>query len=158
MCSDLLSLYKADGESSKSRIITGDETRIQHLEPKTKKESVEWHHAICSQKMKCKPARVMAILLWDREMLVDIIRRGQTINTHVCFRILKTFRKRCGRWRCHKHVAEIILHRDNSRARTSLKTQEDIKKLRWTPLLPNPSYSPDLAHCVFHLFGALHGK
>jgi hypothetical protein len=36
VCSDLLSHYKADGESFLSRIITGDETWIHHFEPETK--------------------------------------------------------------------------------------------------------------------------
>jgi len=40
-----------------------------------------------------------------------------------------------------------------------LKTQEAIKKLKWT-LLPHPPHSPDLA--AFHLFevlkNAIHGK
>jgi hypothetical protein len=67
----LLSRYGADGESSKSRIITGDETRIQHLEPQTKRQSVEWHHPTSSQTTKCKAAlsagRIMATVLWGRE-------------------------------------------------------------------------------------------
>lgn len=47
----------------------------------------------------------------ERAMLVDVIRSGQTINAHLSIHILKTFRKRFRRARCHKHVAKIILHR-----------------------------------------------
>jgi hypothetical protein len=66
----LLSRYKADGESSKPRVITVDETRVQHLKPQTKRQSVEWHHPT-SQTTKCKgtltASRIMATVLWDRE-------------------------------------------------------------------------------------------
>jgi hypothetical protein len=44
VCSDLLSRYEDDGESFLARIVTGDEAWINHFEPETKRQSMEWHH------------------------------------------------------------------------------------------------------------------
>jgi hypothetical protein len=43
-CSDFLSRYMADGESSLSHIITDDETLIYHFEPQTQRQLVECYH------------------------------------------------------------------------------------------------------------------
>jgi histone-lysine N-methyltransferase SETMAR len=67
---------------------------------------------------------------------------------------LKTWQKRCRKFRPHKNIAEILLPFGNSRPPTSLKTQEANTELKWT-VLPHPPHSPDLALSDFHLFGAL---
>jgi histone-lysine N-methyltransferase SETMAR len=104
----------------------------------------------------------MATVFWDAEamILVDIMPRGQTINSDLYIQTLKNLQKRLRSVRPHKNVAEILLQYNNARPHTNLKTQEAITKLGWT-VLPHPPYSPDLAS-DFHLFGALkdaiHGK
>ena len=50
----------------------------------------------------------------------------------------------------HKNPTENLLHHDNVRLNTSLKTQKAITKV-----LPHLFKSPDLAPSDFHLFGAL---
>lgn len=46
----------------------------------------------------------------------------------------------------------LICQKSNSRPSTSLKTVEKTSSVGWT-VLPHPSYSLDLAHSDFHLFG-----
>jgi hypothetical protein len=41
---DFLVCFEAEGETFLSRIVTADETCINHFEPKTKNKSMEWHH------------------------------------------------------------------------------------------------------------------
>jgi len=48
----------------------------------------------------------------------------------------------------------MFIQHDNAHHHTSLRTEEAITKFVWT-MLPNPSYSPDLAPSDFHLFGPL---
>jgi histone-lysine N-methyltransferase SETMAR len=86
-------------------------------------------------------------------ILVDIIPRGQTINSDLGIQTLKNLQNRLRRVRPHKNVAEILLQHDNARPHTSLKTREAITKLGWT-VLPHQSYSPDFAPSDFYLFGA----
>jgi histone-lysine N-methyltransferase SETMAR len=90
----------------------------------------------------------------EGEILVDIMPRGQTINSDLYIQTLKNLQKRLRRVRPHKNVAEILLQHDNARSHTSVKTQEAITKLGWT-VLPHQPYRPDIAPSDFHLFGAL---
>jgi histone-lysine N-methyltransferase SETMAR len=100
----------------------------------------------------------MATVFWDAEavILVDIMPRGQTINLDLYIQTLTNFQKRLRRVRSPKNVAEILLHHDNARPHTSLKTQEAITKLGWA-VLCHPPYNPDLALSDFHLFETLKG-
>jgi hypothetical protein len=52
MSSDLLSCYKADGDSFLSWIVSGHETWIHHFELQTKGKSIEWHHPTSTWKKK----------------------------------------------------------------------------------------------------------
>jgi hypothetical protein len=87
--SDLLSHYEADGESFLSRIVTGDEIWIHHLEPETKRQSVEWRHPTSPLRKKFKvtlqQGKSLPLFFLGAEgvILVDIMLRGQTINSSV---------------------------------------------------------------------------
>ena len=48
----------------------------------------------------------------------------------------------------------VVLHHDNARPHTSLKTQVKLRELDWN-ILPNPTYSPDLAPSDYHKFRSL---
>ena len=74
------------------RLITGDETWIHHYEPESKRQSMEWQH-MTSQKPKKfktqKPAgKIMATIFWNAKgvILVDLLPRGQTINSEAYIR------------------------------------------------------------------------
>lgn len=54
VCSDLLSHYKADGESFFSWIVTVDETRI--LNRRQKRQSIEQYHPASWKKFKVTPS------------------------------------------------------------------------------------------------------
>ena len=94
---------------------------------------------------------------WDAEglILIDIMLYGQTINSDVYIRTLKTLQKLFRRVWPHKNVAEILLQCGNT-ATHKFEKQEAITELQRT-LLPCPLYSPHLDPSRFHLFGALEG-
>ena len=66
--------------------------------------------------------------------MVGIVRRGQTINSDLYIRILKTLEKRFRGVGHHRSIAEV--HHDSADY-TRLKTQEAITKLGWTVLCQN---------------------
>jgi hypothetical protein len=83
----LLQCSEDDGYAFLSRIITGEESRVHHYDPLTKRQSMELHHQSSPRKKKFKvqtsAGNVMASLFWDSEgiLLVEILERGVTINS-----------------------------------------------------------------------------
>jgi hypothetical protein len=124
ICSELLARYEAEGDDFLSTIITGNETWIHHFEPETKSQSMEWHHTASPQKKKFKPSasKIMAIVYWDCEgaILIDVLTRGQTINSDVYVETLKKLKRRFRRVQPHKYVTKVLLHQYNARPHTSL--------------------------------------
>jgi histone-lysine N-methyltransferase SETMAR len=117
------------------------------------KQSMEWHHMTSPQKKKFKAipsaSKIMATAFWDCEgvILIDVLPRGQTINSAI---YVETLKKRFQRVHPNKDVTKALLHHDNARPHTSLHTREAITKLQWT-VLPHPPYSLDLAPSDYHL-------
>jgi hypothetical protein len=83
-------------------------------------------------------------------ILIDVLPRGQMINSDV---YVQTLKRRFRRVSPHKNVTKALLHH-NARPHASPHTQEAITKLQWT-VLPHPPYSPDLAPSDLHLFSPL---
>lgn len=81
-----LQRYSTDGPQFLSRIITGDESWVQHYTPETKRTSNEWRHKNSPQPKKAKtiPAvqKVMLTVFFDSEGVVysEFTPRGTTIN------------------------------------------------------------------------------
>jgi histone-lysine N-methyltransferase SETMAR len=147
-----------------STIVTDYEAWIHHFEPETKRESMDWHYTNFSRKKRFKvipsASKIMATVFWDceRVILINMLPRGQSINSDV---YVETLKKRFRRVCPHKDVTKVLLHQDNARPHTSLHTREAITKIQWTAL-PHPPYSPDLAPSDYHLFSpfkdAVRGK
>jgi histone-lysine N-methyltransferase SETMAR len=87
----------------------------------------------------------------ERVILIDVLPRGQKINSEV---YVETLKKRFRRVRPHKDVTKVLFHHDNAKPHTSLHTREAITKFQWT-VPPHPPYSPDLAPSNYHLFSPL---
>jgi len=69
-----------------------------------------------------------------RDFLVAIVRCGQTVNSDLYIRVLKTLEKRFRGLGHHRSIAEV--HHDSA-DHTRLKTPEAITKLEWTALFQN---------------------
>lgn len=159
-CSELLERFGVEGEMFLSKIVTGDETWAHYYEPETKMQSIEWHHPQSPKRKKFKTSpsagKVMITVFWDIDgvILVDVMTRGETINSTAYINTLTKLKNRFHRVRPNKPSADLLLQHDNARPHTSLVTREAINKFGWT-VLPHPPYSPDLAPSDFHLFGPL---
>jgi hypothetical protein len=92
---ELFGRYIAEDDDFLSTIVTGDKTWIRHFEPKTKRQSMQWHHATSPRKKKFKAIpsaiKIMATVFRDCEglILIDVLHSGQTINSDVYVETLK---------------------------------------------------------------------
>jgi hypothetical protein len=98
----------------------------------------------------------MITIFWDIDgmILVDVMARGETINSDVYIKTLKKLKLRYRRVRPNMNPGDMLIQHDNARPHTRLQTQEAIAKFGWTALL-HPPHRPDLAPSDFHLFQPL---
>jgi histone-lysine N-methyltransferase SETMAR len=121
---------------------------------------MEWHHPHSPRikKFKTTPSagKVMFTVFWDIDgvILVDVMARGETINSDAYIKTLQKLKQCYRRVRPNRNSGDMLIQRDNARPHTSLRTQEAIAKFGWN-VLPHSPYSPDLALSDFHLFGQL---
>jgi histone-lysine N-methyltransferase SETMAR len=87
-------------------------------------------------------------------ILVDVMARGETINSDAYIKTLQKLKESYRRVRPNRIPGGLLIQHDNARTHTSLRTQEAITKFGWT-VLPHPPFSPDLAPSDFHLLGPL---
>ena len=116
---------------------------------------MEWRHLHSPSKKKAKTvssaAKVMGTVFWDIEglILAEFLEPGQTITAA---RYVQTLHKlRCA-LRDKRPGRNIIILHDNTCPHATCLTSEAIVKMGWE-VLPQPSYSPDLAPSDYHLFG-----
>jgi len=112
VCSDLLYYYEADGDSFASRIITGDETWIHHLEPWTKRHSLEWLHSNSAWKKKFKAThsagKTMATVFWDAGVILEDIYPLVKPLTQICtVKLLKPSRNISGEFNLTKMLLKL---------------------------------------------------
>ncbi|GFS18130.1 transposase [Elysia marginata] len=88
----------------------------------------------------------MATAFWDtqRAILVDLLARGETVNSDSYIDTLKRLRPRRLRVRPDMDIGNVLLLHDNARPHSSIRTRETIASFGWTTL-PHPSYLSDLA-------------
>ena len=157
-CSELLE-YCHSEKIFLQRIVAGDETWVHHFKPESKRASMEWCHPIPPRskfKSRQSAGKVMVTVFWDSVgmITVDFMSKGATINSNVYIDTLKKLKARIQRVRPALEMSEVLLHHDNTRPHTSLKTREVTSSFGWTTI-SHPPYSPDLAPSNFHLFGPL---
>jgi hypothetical protein len=139
-------------------------THEVHLSVAQKDENfsgpMEWQHPQSQRKKKLKTTpyagNIMITVFWDTNgvILVDVVTRGETINSDAYFKTLQKLKQRYRRVRPNRKTEDMLIQHDNARPHTSLRNQEAIAKFGWN-VLPHPSYSPDVAPSDFHLFGPL---
>jgi hypothetical protein len=112
ICSELFESFDTEGEAFLSRIVTGDETWDHHYEPETKWPSMGWHHPQSPRKNKFKTTpsagKFMITVFWDIDgvILVDVMARGETINSDAYIKTLQKLKQRDWRLRCLTGVQE----------------------------------------------------
>ena len=97
----------------------------------------------------------MIIVFFDSRGILrkEFVPPGQTVNHSFYKDVLERLRKRVQRVR--RGIADDwVLQHNNAPAHTALSIREFMANKN-IPVLPHPSYSPDLAPCDFYLFPKL---
>jgi hypothetical protein len=136
-------------------IVTGDETWAHHYEVVN---GVASSTSPRKKKFKTTPStrNVMITVLWDIDgvILVDVMARGETINSDAYIKTLQKLKECYRRVRPNRNPGDMLIQHDNAHPHISLRTQAAIAKFGRT-VLPHPPCSPDLEPSDFHLLGPL---
>ena len=100
--------------------------------------------------------KTMIIVFFDSHGIVhkEFVPPGLIVNHAFYKDVLERLRKRVQQVRTDISD-DWLLHHDNAPAHTALSIQEFLAKKKNIPVLPHPSYSPDVAPCDFYLFPKL---
>ena len=121
---------------------------------------MEWRHSNSPRTKKFKAqksaGKIMATVFLDSQgvILVDILPKGQTINSEVDIETLRKLKAKIRRVWPNLDMANMLLQYDNARPHTSIRTMETITSFGWT-VIPHRPYSPDLAPSDYPLFGPM---
>lgn len=155
-CEALLAKYQADPEGFLARFVTTDETWVHHFDPESKRQSMQWKHAISPPPRKFRAGKVMATIFWDAEgiLLVDYLEHGQTITGEYYAGLIAKLREAIKSKRRGMLRRGVLFHQDNApvhKARVSITAILE----SGFELVDHPPYSPDLAPSDFFLFPKL---
>lgn len=152
-----LDCYDAEGDDYLSQIVTGDETWMAYITPETKQQSMEWRHSTSPKKVKFKQTisarKIKCTVFWDRKgvLLVDVLPRGDTINSETYCETLKKLRRAIQNKRRGMLSKRIVLLHNNARPHVANRTQGLITSFGWEQF-DHPPYSPDLVPSDYHMF------
>ena len=94
ICQTSLNRYNNEGDEFLDQIVTGDETRVHHYCPKSKRQSLEWKHQYSPVKKKfmsqLSAGKAMLTIFWDSKgcILEHFLEIGSTINSARYFDLL----------------------------------------------------------------------
>jgi histone-lysine N-methyltransferase SETMAR len=83
---ELLDIYNADPENFRARLLTRDETWLDHWDPESKQEAMQWVYRGSPPPNKFRPqpsaGKIMASIFWDAGgvLLVECLPRGATVT------------------------------------------------------------------------------
>jgi hypothetical protein len=135
--------YADEGGDILNRRVTGDESRVHHYQPKSKRVSVQWKHPISLsiKKFKITPSagNVMLVVFSGSQgvLLAHLRKRGEIVNSASYCEVLLKLRDAIRRKLSGQLARGVLLYNDNARPHTSQATQERIQELQWE-LLEHP--------------------
>ena len=161
MAKKLLQMFPKYDKKQFANVVTGDETWVHYFEPVKKVSNKIWatkhnkrpiiaKHSLSTKKV------LYAIFFSGEGVAIKVpVKKGKRISgkyyKDVVLKKLKKYYQKRRPATGFKHVR--LLH-DNAPAHTSAIVTAFLKKEKVT-VLPQPSYSPDLAPCDFFLFPKL---
>jgi transposase len=154
-------LYRVSvDENFLKNIVTGDETWVYGYDVKTKSQSSQWLGQVSPRRKKARMSRsnmkVMLVFFdWQGIIHHEFVPRCQAVNKEFYIAVLKRLREAVRRkkpqfWKNQSWV----LNHDNAPAHSSFLVRHFLAKNE-TTVVPQPSYSLDLAPADFFLFPKL---
>ena len=119
LCEQHLTNFRADKKIFIERYVTMDETWVQHYDPETKIQSIQWKHkgSPTPKKFKVLPSagKVLLSVFWDAQgvIMVDYLQRGATITGLYYADLIHKLRDAIKDKRCGKLRRKVLLHQDN---------------------------------------------
>jgi hypothetical protein len=154
---ELLDRVSVDENFLKS-IVTGDETWVYGYDVETKYQSSQWVGRGSSRPKKARMSRsnmkVMLLVSFDWQGIIhhEFVPRGQTVNKEFYIALPKRLREAVRRKRSQLWTNQIwVLYHENTPAHSSFLVRNFLAKNE-TTVVPQPSYSPDLAPADFFCF------
>ena len=141
-------------------IVTGDETWVYGYNVETKAQSSQWVGQESPRPKKAQMIRsnmkvMMAIFFnWQGVIHYEFVPRGQTVNKAFYLAVLKRLREAVCRKRPQLWTNQSWVLHHNAPAHSSFLVRNFLAKNE-TTVVPQPSYSPDLALADFFLFPTL---
>ena len=155
---ELLELNKKDPGFLNSTLI-GEESWMFEYDPESKRQSSEGHTPSSPEPKKARMSKsrvkTMLIVFFDVRGIVhfEFVPQRQTLSAAFYLEALKRLKHRVARVRPHiKDVCK--LQHDNAPSHMALEVTNYLTQSQ-TPMVPQPTYSPDLAPCDFFLFPRL---
>ncbi|XP_067667439.1 histone-lysine N-methyltransferase SETMAR-like [Haliotis asinina] len=139
----MLARYHANPEDFHFRIVTCDETRLHHYDPKSKQESVEWKHVTSPRtkmfKLTRSPKKVMATIFGDSKgvIYIDYLPHSTIMTGEYYANLLKKVRQSIKEKRRGKIRRGILLHQDNAPVHTSRAPMETARECGYE-IFPHP--------------------
>jgi hypothetical protein len=145
--------YVNQREDTLNRIVTGDESWVQHYQPESKRASVQGKHpsSLSTKKFNVTPSagKVMLTVFRDSERVLWAYFQ-KYVNCELLLKLWDAIHRKLP----GQLARGALLHHDNSGLHTAWAIQERIKKLQWK-LLEYLPYRLDLAPSDFNLFALL---
>ena len=157
VCSALLKRFRSKEDDFLSRLVTVDETWVYYYEPENNAQSRQWlgPGSPRPKKFKTQPSagKVMATVFWDAQggIMLDFLAKKSTITGAYYANLLDQLRTAIREKRRGKLSKGILLQQDNARVHTC-KIALDAVERNGYELIPQPTYSPDLAPSDYFLF------
>jgi len=142
-------------------IVTGDEAWVYGYNVETKSQLSQWVGQRSPRPKKARMSRsnmkVMLLVFVDWQGIIhhEFVPRGQTVNKEFYVEVLKRLREAVRRKRPQLWTKQSwVLHHDNAPAHSLFLVRNFLAENE-TTVVPQPSYSPDLASADFFLFPKL---
>ena len=146
--------------SCRTRLVTMDETWLNHYDPETKQQSMEWRHSGLTPPKKFPSAKIrwvssrLDFLDQDGILLINYLPKGQTINAEYYLSLLVQLKDVFKEKRRGKFTKMVLFLHDSALDHRALATQKKLACLGFR-CLDHPLCSPDLAPSDYHLFPGL---
>ena len=156
VCSALLKRFRSKDDFL-LRLVTVDETWVHYYEPGNKAQSRQWVGPGSPRPKKFKTqasaGKVMATVFWDAQgvIMLDFLAKKSTITGAYYANLLDQLRTAIREKSRGKLSKGILLQQDNARVHTC-KIAMDAVERNGYELIPQPTYSPDLAPSDYFLF------
>jgi histone-lysine N-methyltransferase SETMAR len=139
------------------KVVSGDESWVFAYDPEIKMQPSEWHTSSSQHPKESRATKsnikVMLVAFFNDEEIVyrEFVPTATSVNAAFYVKALTRLRESARGKRPQKWKNDWALHHNNAPSHTAKAVQQFLARNN-IPIVPHPSYSPDLAPSDFWLF------